>query len=75
MEIKIVFATIAFFAVSFLTRFLVALLKEAALGQRREISQPVLIGESSFVTPKRRKLSRLTTAGQSEIRLIPLAKF
>jgi hypothetical protein len=74
MEIKIVFATIAFFAVSFLTRFLVALLKEAALGQRRVSSQPVLVGESSFVVPNSRKLSRLTTK-QSEIRLIPMAKF
>jgi hypothetical protein len=75
MAFKIVFATIAFFAVSFLTRFLVALLKEAALGQRRDRPQPVVVGHSDYVVPKRRKLSRLTAVGQNEIRLIPMAKF
>jgi hypothetical protein len=75
MAIKIIFATIAFFAVSFLTRFLVALLKEAALGQRRENPQHVVVGDGSYLIPKRQKLSRLTAAGQNEIRLIPMAKF
>jgi hypothetical protein len=74
MAIKIIFATIAFFAVAFLTRVLVALLKEAALGQRGESPQPVVVGHSSYVVPKRRKLSRLTTASKNEIRLIPMAK-
>jgi hypothetical protein len=75
MAIKIIFATIGFFAVAFLTRFLVALLKEAALGQRRENPLPMVVRHSSYLIPKRRKLSRLTTAGQNEIRLIAMAKF
>jgi hypothetical protein len=74
MAIKIIFATIAFFAIAFLTRFLVALLKEAALSQRGESPRPVIVRDSSYLIPKRRKLSRLTTE-QTEIRLIPMAKF
>lgn len=72
MEIKIVFATIAFFAVSFLTRFLVALLKEAALNRRKESPQPVVIRDSSYLMPKKQKLSRLRALDQNEIRLISM---
>jgi hypothetical protein len=70
MEIKIIFACIAFFAVSFLTRFLVALLREAALDIRRQSPQPVVIRESNRM--RAQKLSRMRIADQNEIRLISM---
>jgi hypothetical protein len=71
MEIKIVFASIAFFSVLFLIRFLVALLREAALQSRRENPRPAVITEARNV--RKRKLSRLRIADHNEIRLIPMA--
>jgi len=71
--IKIIFAVIAFFAVSFLTRFLVALLKETALAARRGSSKPAAVRIHGGSVTHVRKLSRISAAEQNEIRLIPMS--
>jgi hypothetical protein len=73
MVIKIIFAVIAFFAVSFLTRFLVALLNEAALVNRRQIRSRLAIRSTKDSPVQTRKLSRLRMADRNEIRLIPMS--
>ena len=73
MVLKIIFAAIAFFAVSFLSRFLVALLKETALATRRQIPKPVAVRIPEETATHKRKLSRVRTAERNEIRLIPMS--
>jgi hypothetical protein len=73
MVVKIIFAVIAFFAVSFLTRFLVALLNEAALVNRRQIRSHVAVRRTRGLPVQTRKLSRLRMADRNEIRLIPMS--
>ena len=73
MVIKIIFAVIAFFAVSFLTRFLVALLNEAALVNRRQIRSRLAVTNTRNSAVQTRKLSRLRMADRNEIRLIPMS--
>jgi hypothetical protein len=73
MVIKIIFAVIAFFAVSFLTRFLVALLNEAALVNRRQIRSRLAVRSTKDLPVQIRKLSRLRMADRNEIRLIPMS--
>jgi hypothetical protein len=73
MVIKIIFAVLAFFAVSFLTRFLVALLNEAALVNRRQIRSRLSVRSTKGLPVQIRKLSRLRMADRNEIRLIPMS--
>ena len=70
MVIKIIFAVIAISAVSFLTRFLVALLNEAALVNRRQIRRRLAVRSTRDSSVQTRKLSRLRMADRNEIRLI-----
>jgi hypothetical protein len=70
MVIKIIFAAIAFFAVSFLTRFLVALLKESALANRRKGARQPAAGSQRKLKVRMRKLSRLEIVEGNEIRRI-----
>jgi len=72
--IKIIFAVIAFFAVSFLTRFLVALLKETALATRRGSSKPAAVRIHGGSATHVRKLSRIRAVEQNEIQLIPTSQ-
>ena len=73
MVVKVIFAVIAFFAVSFLTRFLVALLNEAALVNRRQIRSHLAVRSTRDLSAQTRKLSRLRMADRNEIRLIPMS--
>ena len=70
MVIKIIFAAIAFFAVSFLTRFLGALLKESALANRRKSARHPVIGSQRKSNARALKLSRLKIVEGNEIRRI-----
>jgi hypothetical protein len=74
MAIKLIFAFVAFFAVAFLTRFLVALLKEAALASRRERPRVLTVAGYRNSETRPRKLSRLKVLDQNEIRLIPMSQ-
>jgi hypothetical protein len=71
--IKIIFGAIAFFAVSFLSRFLVALLKETALATRRGHPKALAVRIPEGTATHRRKLFRVRTAERNEIRLIPMS--
>gem|GEM_PF-5051008 len=70
MVIKIIFAAIAFFAVSFLTRFLVALLKESALANRRKSTRHAAISLRRRSRDRARKLARFEVLEGNEIRRI-----
>jgi hypothetical protein len=72
MEIKLIIVLIAGFAVSFLTRVLVALLKEAALANRKKIPLKV-VEELSFSSRRVRKLSRLRVVEHERPRRIVMS--
>jgi hypothetical protein len=71
MEIKFIIVLIAGCGVAFLTRFLVALLKEAAVASRR--TNPVkVVEESRSSSSKVPKLSRLRVVEQESVRRIAM---
>ena len=71
MEIKIIMAVIMFSGIAFLCRVLVAFIKEAALANRNEARNLVVIEATSRPKTRTQKLERLKPANLVEFRLFP----